>query len=793
MAFNRRTITKELDMVNLAKHNDNYADIKTELDAHDSSISSHVAAQTAHGSTSAATAGKIMQRDSSGRAKVAAPAASDDIARKAEVDAVQTNLDEHETDAAVHMSVADRSKLDGIEDGAEPNQNAFAKVNDVVASAESDALTIEGGTGITISTNPTTKKVIVTATGEATPGPHGTSHNIDGADPIPDLVTLRSDFNALTPADIGAETPAGAQAKVDALAGAENTKTVAEVADDVKGVTTQLTGNLQLMKNLFVASYHGVDSSIGTSDATDALNSLFAKAKTAGKRYVYFDEPHTYNVSGDLTNARDLIFFGCGARIESRNPKNYFIKISDGGYFNGKYNSYPEYDNLFKTAASAIKKGVVNVTIWGDSISTGGSDVLGIKRGLNNIGTTASSPTNLTPSDSYYTRLIDMLTAKFPEVTFNFYNRAVGGANIQATDSDQTFNGVTKNWMAHVKDTNPDLLIIAFGMNTYLALSQSFRYSMDRIMNYINANFTAKYPSIAWITTPRPTLALDDEWGGFDEQLSRHMAAYCTRYSGMLKGGYIIDVNRVSDILRTGTDFTRPILKSVDLTGKISGTYAESGGVYTMDAEGETLFIDEIASDFVLEFEVNFGTVSGGNLWFGYNRFSNMESLLLILPNLSSVGGVHSYANYADAQHFPSGTMVFNSEDAWNDGAWRKFRIEKRAEILEVYVDGLRVIRDITAINNLPGTIHMDMNGTGAAVYQIRNIKMYKAEYRQYVPSLTEEEMYGPHVYGDYTTKPGIGGNGVNHPSTIGLEEAYCTALSEFVEDISASRWKALL
>jgi hypothetical protein len=566
------------------------------------------------------------------------------------------------------------------------------------------------------------------------------------------------------------------------------------LGDRLNASDAQMATNLQLMKNLFIASYYGVGSNIGTSDATTALNDLFAAAKEAGRKYVYFDQPHTYNVTGDLTNARDLILIGDGAKIKSGNPKNYFIQISPStGYFNGKYNSYPEYDNLFKTVATAIKNKAVNVTIWGDSISTGGSDVLGVKYGANSSGTTVQSPTNLTPSDSYYTRLIDMLTAKFPEVTFNFYNRSVGGASIQATDSDQTFNGVTKNWMAHIKDTNPDLLIIAFGMNTYLALSQSFRFCMDRITNYINANFTAKHPSIAWVTTPRPTLALEDEWGGFDEQLSRHMAAYCTRYSGMLKGGYIIDVNRVSDMLRTGTDFTRPILKSVDLTGKITGTYTESEGIYTMDAEGETLNISEITSDFVLEFEINFGTVAGGNLWFGYNRLAGIESLILILSNLSGFGGVHSYANYADSFHFPSGTMVYNDQLPWNDGTWRSFRIEKRSEIVEVYVNGARVIRDIAAINNLPGTIHMDMNGTGSAIYKIRNITLFKADYRQYMPLLTEDEMYGPHIYGDYTTKTEIGGNGANHPSTIGLEEVYCTALKEFVEDLSANRWKALL
>lgn len=233
MAFNPRTINKELDFANLAKHNDNYADIKTELDAHDSSINAHIAAQTAHGSTAAATPGAIMQRDSEGRAKVAAPAAADDIARKAEVDAVQEALDGHIGDVDVHLSESDRDKLDGIEPGAEPNQNAFAQVNNVAATSESDTLTIVGGTGIAVTTNPTTKTVTLTATGDATPGPHGPSHDPDGSDPIPALSALIDDFNALTAADIGAETPAGAQAKVDALAGVGNTKTVKQLDDEV--------------------------------------------------------------------------------------------------------------------------------------------------------------------------------------------------------------------------------------------------------------------------------------------------------------------------------------------------------------------------------------------------------------------------------------------------------------------------------------------------------------------------------------------------------------------------------
>ncbi|SIQ06573.1 hypothetical protein SAMN05880570_0512 [Paenibacillus sp. RU4T] len=54
--------------------------------AEKSVLDTHATANSAHGATSAATASRIMQRDSSGRAKVAAPAAADDIARKDTVD-----------------------------------------------------------------------------------------------------------------------------------------------------------------------------------------------------------------------------------------------------------------------------------------------------------------------------------------------------------------------------------------------------------------------------------------------------------------------------------------------------------------------------------------------------------------------------------------------------------------------------------------------------------------------------------------------------------------------------------
>lgn len=65
-------------------------------------LNTHTGATSAHSATSAATANRIMMRDSAGRAKVAKPVAGDDVARKDTVDVVQSNLDAHKADNTIH-------------------------------------------------------------------------------------------------------------------------------------------------------------------------------------------------------------------------------------------------------------------------------------------------------------------------------------------------------------------------------------------------------------------------------------------------------------------------------------------------------------------------------------------------------------------------------------------------------------------------------------------------------------------------------------------------------------------
>ncbi|MBP1907072.1 hypothetical protein J2Z32_003737 [Paenibacillus turicensis] len=100
---------------------------------------------------------------------------------------LNTELTDHKADTSVHLTPTKDAKLAGIEEGAQVNQNAVSKINDVEASTPTDQFFIVGGLGITVSTNPTTKQITVTATGETAPAPHGETHNIGGADEIPDL------------------------------------------------------------------------------------------------------------------------------------------------------------------------------------------------------------------------------------------------------------------------------------------------------------------------------------------------------------------------------------------------------------------------------------------------------------------------------------------------------------------------------------------------------------------------------------------------------------------------------
>lgn len=308
-------------------------------------------------STSAATPDTLMQRDTAGRAKVAAPAAADDIARKAETDAVQVNLDSHAADTVKHVTQAEHEKLTGIAAGAEVNQNAFAKVNDVAASSKSDTLQLAGGTGITVTTDPATKRVTFTATGEATPGAHASSHLPGGTDVIPfatetvgglmaptdkkDITTLKAAINRVdltTNLGPGSSVINADQASdLDlTLYGQTRTNLLGdtgnfEVDSNGDGVADGWTGVLNsATATIETTSKYGLKSQRITSKSGDT--SPFRRVERtvnlkAGKRYVFMADVVTDGIGACKINAQ----YSSGTTIESVQStasKVHFIKLA---------------------------------------------------------------------------------------------------------------------------------------------------------------------------------------------------------------------------------------------------------------------------------------------------------------------------------------------------------------------------------------------------------------------------------------------------------------------------------
>lgn len=202
---------------------------------------------------------------------------------------LQEEVDVHIADTVAHLTSEEHQKLTGIQAGAEVNQNAFAKINEILASGKGDAVTFKAGTGITITVNPTTKEITWTATGEATPGPHGSSHDSDGSDPIPDLVELQgvvadqaadiqaaSDAagQALTAAQ-AAETPDGAQAKADTA----KSEAISAASTDATTKANTAEANANAHSDGLVGTLSNLLTT-NKSNAVAAINELFTNANS---------------------------------------------------------------------------------------------------------------------------------------------------------------------------------------------------------------------------------------------------------------------------------------------------------------------------------------------------------------------------------------------------------------------------------------------------------------------------------------------------------------------------------
>jgi hypothetical protein len=126
------------------------------------------------------------------------------------------------------MSVPDKLKLDSVQSGAEPNQNAFSNVKvgttTISADSKTDTLELVAGSNITLTPDVTNDKITIAANVPVT--------SVNG----------KTGAVSLTASDVGAETPSGAQAKADQAE--QNAKNYATGLNTVALTDTRNTNEL---------------------------------------------------------------------------------------------------------------------------------------------------------------------------------------------------------------------------------------------------------------------------------------------------------------------------------------------------------------------------------------------------------------------------------------------------------------------------------------------------------------------------------------------------------------------
>ncbi|WP_181444724.1 SGNH/GDSL hydrolase family protein [Enterobacter hormaechei] len=211
------------------------------------------------------------------------------------------------------------------------------------------------------------------------------------------------------------------------------------------------------------------------------------------------------------------------------------------------------------------------VVIMGDSISTDG-------------------PNALSPNDSMWS-IIGNEIAKSNKRNVNLINRAIGGqtwmnANTKPTGFPAWYTDTTKDWLDYIEADEPDLLILAFGMNDANGFNAG---ALHAVVNKIKA--WNKVPSLLFVTNPVPSISTTWSGGsGFYAtifQEGRDWAAGYARSYANFYGYSVLDINRQFCLVRDGRDYV--------------GVPLERAGVYNQSYIHDTFLI---ARDFSISGEI---------------------------------------------------------------------------------------------------------------------------------------------------------------------------------------------
>jgi lysophospholipase L1-like esterase len=386
------------------------------------------------------------------------------------------------------------------------------------------------------------------------------------------------------------------------------------------------------------------------------------------------------------------------------------------------------------------------VAFWGDSITADGDQV--------------------DKQRKYYDMYCDELKESFPYVNFTFANYGIGGRTVeQAADPNYTsptnFSSPTwatvsgKAWRDYVKDFAPDVIVLAFGMNGATTVLGN-KTALDSIESYINTWDTV--PSLICLTNFLPR----EEYLGTSGYTNRLECMRSTREWCKAKGYTCLDIGYTYDALVRGLDYNNLIVNK----------YSNFDSTLLAGANNQASYVFNAVQFFTNSKYYNARVIATLNISSGGITHIRFRQDLFVFVRSDNTFGVYQ----------TGGIEIYNGSYT---GSITSLPID-----IKVY--GSKITGTIGTTNVNIDTFHVFKDGQFAigaetGTVTISGVSIYTYEPTKINPILTVNDVVGTYIPNDYNMQLPMGGNGVNHPTSIGTYYLYLNHVSYLCDVLTPS------
>lgn len=375
---------------------------------------------------------------------------------------------------------------------------------------------------------------------------------------------------------------------------------------------------------------------------------------------------------------------------------------------------------------------------------------------------------NVPTSDSLYSRLCNKLSAAYPDKAISFYNRAIGGETYFSSVGLPSsfpiwYTDTSRSWLRYVGDLNPDLVIFNFGMNDGSNLHNNVLTEYMAYMNNV-ALFPAGKPDVVYCTNLTPSIdtTFSTYWTEAGQSGRDHVAGF-TRSFAKSVGAGLLDFHRQCTIVKDGYDPTDTHLEKIGAVTPVNGSVAST----------------QKCTDFKWELTLSLPTGSNLAVRLGSPSDSAIDPYgrgsYVVIANQGGLFKCDFF--YAIAGN---GASVYGSLPAGGSVPTGSFilTVEKKQNTFLMSVGGVQVARyDKLRVG---GADVQARAGDGTYTSgTITSAVFWCGRYKTYKQSITNDDMWGQSDNQAIQRQP-YGGNGANHPSTIG-----CAAVFQPVIDMT--------